>query len=338
MGLIGYALAGAAQEAGRAGEIVGLKSMEDLIQRDRDARLHENAKELETMREGGAMQRLQISESGAMERLGVSEKGAAERLATSEAGATTRQKQGFTHAEELQRLRNTFEAEQKALDRTLTREEIAARKEIAGANNATALQVAKIGGTIQQDKDGNILFFNKQGEATQIKDPVTGEPMKGLKDLTPAAKQYADVIKTQMVGLDKEEVAALDQASKDAIVARRAQLNKDLLNVLTGGISEAGKSAPAAGKTGFDPDTGKVFKNGQEVGTAKSVEEARKLISQPGAAAAAAPIVEGRPLYNTPQLELKRLAGRPKGVSPAQASEAQQELDRRAGESRMSAG
>jgi hypothetical protein len=50
--------------------------------------------------------------------------------------------------------------------------------------------------------------------------------------------------------------------------------------------------------------------------------------------------VAGRPLYNTSQSELQRRAARPKGVSSAEAAEAQAELDKRAangGESRMSA-
>lgn len=68
---------------------------------------------------------------------------------------------------------------------------------------------------------------------------------------------------------------------------------------------------------------------------------------QPGAAPAAAPRsalpvsqgpqVQGRPLYGADQRELERMAKRPRGVSTAEANEAQAELDARRGEARMSA-
>lgn len=56
-----------------------------------------------------------------------------------------------------------------------------------------------------------------------------------------------------------------------------------------------------------------------------------------GAGNAAAPTVEGRPLYNKPMSELQRMAKRPLGVSTAEANDAQAELEARKGESRMSA-
>lgn len=59
---------------------------------------------------------------------------------------------------------------------------------------------------------------------------------------------------------------------------------------------------------------------------------------RPGAAGSAIPVnVQGRPLYNESTADLTRMAKRPKGVSTAEAAEAQAELDARKGESRMSA-
>jgi hypothetical protein len=163
------------------------------------------------------------------------------RTNVTEAGATTRQRQGFAHTEALDAARKVFDTEQHALNRTLTREQIASQKANSDANNKTALEVAKIGGTVQQDKEGNLLFIDKSGKTTQIMDPNNpNQPLRGHKDLTPAAKAYADVIKSQLVGLNTQEAMGVD------VTARRAALNGDLLTVLTGGIGEAGKAPPAA--------------------------------------------------------------------------------------------
>lgn len=188
------------------------------------------------------------------------------------------QERGFTQEQMLQANRYDFEREQNKLKATLTREEIASREKIATANEANALKIAQVGGTVQQDKEGNLLFFDKSGSPTQIMDPNNpGKPLQGYKDLTPAAKAYADVIKSQLVGLDKEEVAALDPSQQSQIQSRRAILNIELLNVLTGGISGVGKSAPAGGKTGWDSATGQVFVAGEVIGNAANEAEARKL-------------------------------------------------------------
>ena len=59
---------------------------------------------------------------------------------------------------------------------------------------------------------------------------------------------------------------------------------------------------------------------------------------RPGGSGTAIPVnVPGRPLYNESTADLTRMAKRPKGVSTAEAAEAQAELDARKGESRMSA-
>lgn len=282
-----------------------------------------------------------INNAAAMERTETTEAGANKRLDVSEAGATSRQQQGFTHAENLQGARLKFEGEQNEARNKLTSQEIASREKIASANNATALQVAKIGGSVTTDKDGAVLWINKEGQASAVKGP-DGKPMQSYKDLTPAAKQYADVLKAQLVDLDKQETAAAttgDQSAIGKITERRAQLNGELLNVLTGGIGEAGKNIPKpAGKTGWDSSSGKVYKDGKEIGTAKSEGEARKIAAKPVASNSETSAPGGRPLYGKTTGELSRVAGRPKGTSSADAEEAQRELDARKGESRMSAG
>lgn len=199
----------------------------------------------------------------------------------------TMQAGSFRHAENLQGARQVFEAEQNSLQRGLSREQIASQEKVSAANNATALQVARIGGSVQQDKDGTMLFIDREGNTRTLRDPRDpSKPLVGFKDLTPAAKAYADVIKAQLTGLDREELSAAtmgDQAASAKITERRARLNAELLNVLTGGITEAGKPAPSApGKTGWDSTTGKVYANGQEVGTAKSEGEARRIVAAGG--------------------------------------------------------
>lgn len=57
----------------------------------------------------------------------------------------------------------------------------------------------------------------------------------------------------------------------------------------------------------------------------------------PRSAIPAGPQVPNRPLYNADQRDLERLAKRPRGVSTAEANEAQAELDARRNEPRMSA-
>lgn len=58
----------------------------------------------------------------------------------------------------------------------------------------------------------------------------------------------------------------------------------------------------------------------------------------PKSAIPTGPQVPNRPLYSADQRDLERLAKRPRGVSTAEANEAQAELDARRGEARMSAG
>lgn len=174
----------------------------------------------------------------------------------------TQQEHGFTHSKEMQGAQQAFQSEQNDAQRNLTREQIASNEKIAQANRQNALSIASMGGTVQQDKDGTVLFVDRNGNSKTVNDPRNpGQPLRGFKDLTPAAKVYADVIKAQLQGLDKEEVAALDDASRQKIVQRRAELNTNLLNVLTGGVDSATKSAasPYPDGTELKGKDGKIY-------------------------------------------------------------------------------
>lgn len=163
--------------------------------------------------------------------------------------AETLQDMGFEHAENLAKARQDFDRSEHALNRTLTREQIRSHEGIAKANNEQAWKIANLGGTVQQDTQGNLLWIGKDGKPSQIMDPNKPDrPLVGFKDLTPAAKAYADVIKDQLGKLLTQETTAAttgDQAALTKITQQRAALNGELLNVLTGGIGAAGQPAPA---------------------------------------------------------------------------------------------
>jgi hypothetical protein len=150
----------------------------------------------------------------------------------------------FGHQDKLQAARQKFEGEENEKGRVLSREQIAANKAINEENNKRAREIAMIGGTVQTDNDGNVLWVGKDGTAKPIMNGDT--PLKSHKDLTPAAKAYADVLKAQLVDLDRAEIAAQgDPTQLASIKQRRAEYTGSLLNVLTGGIGKAGE-APAA--------------------------------------------------------------------------------------------
>lgn len=239
MGLISSIVGGALQGGGEAGVKVGLNEQEALIQEARDQRLQEAAKELEGVRQRGA-ENLQGKAFTHAENLQGKSFEHAENL----------QQGNFAHSEALQQVQQDWQSEQNSQQRDLTREQIQASKDIAASNHAVSLQIAKLGGTVQQDKNGNIIYLDKEGNAKQVMDPNDPtKPFVGYKDLTPAAKAYADVLKAQLIGLDKEEANGMVQDTSK-LQSRRVELNTQLLNVLTGGIGDAGKageSPPVAG-------------------------------------------------------------------------------------------
>lgn len=76
--------------------------------------------------------------------------------------------------------------------------------------------------------------------------------------------------------------------------------------------------------------------NGVVIGKATTEAEAKALVQQ-YKQTKEQPSVPGRSLYNAKTSDLQRIATKPRGVSSAEASAAQQELDSRKGEQRMKA-
>lgn len=219
-GIVGRALAG----GGGALEVAGLSILRSELDEKRQTRLQELAH----------AQQSALQERGQTFTAGENQKGREHQTALQGAG--------FLHTENMAAARRAFDEEQNKLNRNLTREQITSNERQQNANRANALEIAKIGGTVQQDKDGRLLFFTKDGKAQPIMDPATNQPLMGNKDLTPAAKAYADVIGQQLKQLDTLEASPMtDDNTRTQINQRRTQLNTDLLNVLTGGISAAGK-------------------------------------------------------------------------------------------------
>ena len=256
MGLIlagaGMGLGAGMQQVGKNWSAENLEKMREDAATARQSALIEANKFLESSRQGHAeklQDKAQTFQSGERKSGQEFQRG----LITDVQQPFQREQQdrGFTQAKTMQDAQQAFQTEQNKLQRDLTREQIASHEKVAAANNATALQVAQLGGTVQQDKDGNMLFFDKSGKSTQIMDPNNpGKPLKGYKDLTPAAKAYADVIKAQLVGLNAQETAGTGDA--EAITQKRVLLNAQLLNVLTGGIDSTGKKTTLPTPTATD--------------------------------------------------------------------------------------
>lgn len=257
LGLIGTVMAGAAEGAGRSAaplakyasdsalqaEAAAVQKARDEtlaeIQRQRDERLHgQNVSMEKDVRQ--PFQREQ-QQAGFAHAEGMQDRGFEH--------AESMQGRGFEHAEGMQATQQAFQAEQSELQRNLTREQIASHERVAAGNNAVSLQVAKMGGSVQQDKEGKFFMVGKDGTTKPIMDPNDAtKQLSGFKDLSPAAKAYVETIKAQLVDLDRQEIAAAgNQATLTKIGERRAALTREQLNVLTVGIAEAGKGrAPAA--------------------------------------------------------------------------------------------
>ena len=244
MGILGAAMAGGGTGLGLAAAKVGSDVLNNEFDKEKQEAIRLREENL-----------ARINNEAADRRLGVTEAGADRRLGVVESGQDRRQGAGFKHAEGMADAQRVWQGEQNEMQRGLTREQIQSHERISAANNATAREVANIGGTVQQDKEGNLLFFDKSGKPTQIMDPNNPDnPLRSHKDLTPAARAYSDVIKEQLKGLDREDLVALDDTQRQRINERRVSLNTDLLNVLTGGIGEAGKKPPAAPPSQRDID------------------------------------------------------------------------------------
>lgn len=244
-------LRGALAGAGAAMEKVGFEWMTSELAKERAATLEELRSTHQAARdvrqEGFAVAREDRVEGRAAAREIRQDTRADARETRQETRADTRQAASFGHSARLADAQRVWQGEQNAQQRTLTREQIAASKSIAESNKAVSLQIAKLGGSAQSDKDGNMFFMDREGGLKPIMDPNNpGQQLKGQKDLTPAAKAYTDVLKAQLVAIDKKDTPGQQD---DAL---RVKLNTELLNVLTGGIGNAG-ATQSPGRAIVDP-------------------------------------------------------------------------------------
>ena len=167
-----------------------------------------------------------------------------------------------------------------------------------------------IKGFQQKVNDYSTMLF-KSGQTN----PKTGKPFTEAE-----AKQHTMAVMLKDTGLVGTDTggSAVKSLGEGLVQVGRQVFQQD---------PKSGKWVPAEGLPGSAPDEYVSVLGG------KGVDKSR-----PGGAGSAIPVnVPGRPLYNETTDNLTRMAKRPKGVSTAEANDAQAELDARKGESRMSA-
>lgn len=203
----------------------------------RDQRLNEmvTARELasDTRREGYALGR---EERGYKQQDSI--------LGKQQTHAKELQAAGFDHDYDLLGARQAFDEEQKALDRTLSREQIAAQERIHKSDRASAERIAMIGGTIQADPEGNVFMVGKTGVTKQIMDPrEPDKPLKTAKDLTPGAKAYSDMLTQRLKAIDSNLMMAPEEKA-----AKEKALKTELVGIILRGTealkAEAGPTIP----------------------------------------------------------------------------------------------
>jgi hypothetical protein len=180
------------------------------------------------------------SSEKALDREATAGENAATRALTKSEGGLNRENQ-----RELQDVRIAFDRDQLEQTKILTREQINAHKAIASSNNSIALQIAKLGGAPTQDKQGNMIWINKDGSSQKIMDPADPtKQLQGFKDLTPAAKAMMSIKQEELKGLNQQEASGMGDPAK--ISERRLQLNREILNIATTGIEDPAKGGGAA--------------------------------------------------------------------------------------------
>jgi hypothetical protein len=246
-------------EAGKSMQTMGLEGVKSVLEQDKIRLADELAGKRQAVTEAGLNARSAAETAGRLSGIGMQEIGATGRVNLQLNSAEKLQANSFTNESkvlgekfgfdsQLLGLRQTWEEGQKALDRTLTREEIAARERIGSASNATALSVAKVGGTVQIDKEGGVYWVNKEGGTAPVMD--TNDPKKQMmsnKDLTPGAKAYIEALKGQAVVMQNNPVLTSDQPTLDKLFA----INAEILRVSIGGTGAAkGIDIGTVGNTG----------------------------------------------------------------------------------------
>lgn len=188
-------------------------------------------------------------------------------------------------------------------------------------NEATAAQARAHAGVYN-----NLLTTAKENRAA-------GDAMKPFLDefaaLTPeeqaGSKGQAVLLKGATAGAQKSKdlagiVATLRKPDRAAVSA------------------EQEKAAYAAYNEATTPEQIKAVKaKYPDVFGPSALDKAIAERTKGGAGGSTTPEVSGRPLYNKSMSELQSMAKKPRGVSTAEANDAQAELEARKGESRMSA-
>ena len=246
-------------EAGKSMQTMGLEGVKSVLEQDKIRLADELAGKRQAVTEAGLDRRSAAEIAGRIEGIGMQEAGATGRTNLQLTSAEKLQASSFTNDSKilsekygfdskLLGLKQTWESGQKALDRTLNREEIASREKIGAAGNATALSVAKVGGAVQIDKEGGVYWVNKEGGTAPVMD--ANNPKKQMmsnKDLTPGAKAYIEALKGQAVVMQNNPMLTSDQPTLDKLFA----INAEILRVSIGGTGSAKGIDPATpGNTG----------------------------------------------------------------------------------------
>jgi len=306
MGLISSVMGGALRGAGEAGVKLGLNEQEALIQKDRDARIAEAAQELQAQRQ---------------------------------AGAESLQKQG-NEAADLRQGR-TIQAQQ--VEGTLNREQRATEIEASGARDERqhTERMAVLGKQISQQaaqikmeqskvdmlQATHSLDVKQKKAIDTARDAYVSEPDPEKK--IELGAQYMTLL--GKVGERYKPIESMDPTTMEKKVTGFVDTLSGKVIGPQGKSSKKGASAEppqaAIDLLRKNPKVAPQFKEKYGVDPAQYLQESSAAVSVPG-----------RPLYNAKSTDLTRLASRPKGVSVAQAREAQAELDTRKGEARMSGG
>lgn len=357
MGLITAMVGGALEGGGQAGVKLGLNEQEALIQEERAQRLKEAAKELEGVRAANAEKQTRLSDElkrapakEAMAKIDVANKPvmvddgvgggnlqaptqAEQRANTTKAlissGDQTLMSAGAQMGEgDLNRTERSKEFEVRNAQDQRQHEERMAQTERQMKQQAAQIGIESR--KVAMLESNNVL---EQADKKVIRDAREAY----LKETDPEKKaelgaQFLTL--TGKIGERWKPIESVDQNTGQKTITgwydgtTGRQLGK-------GGLGGDAPPQPSQGDIAGllarknNPSAVKAFETLYPGQSQKYLESAQPPVQPP---------VSGRSLYSVPQAELKRLAQRPKGVSPAQAEEAQRELDARVGESRLSGG
>lgn len=175
---------------------------------------------------------------------------------------------------------------------------------------------------------------------------VYGNMLQTAKDSKEAGKAMQPFLDEFAQMTPEEQAGSKGQAVLLKGATAGAQKSKDLAGIVTmlrkpdrAAVSaEQEKAAYTAYNEATTPEQIKAVKaKYPDVFGKSALDKAIEAREKSGGGSATTPVVEGRPLYNKSMSELQSMAKKPRGVSTAEANDAQAELEARKGEPRMSA-